>query len=166
MTEAPQVWLTQDAYERLKGELAELLEERAARSSGSGSNGNREAASDSADDAVYADQRERDQRIRKLQEILQNPIVGQEPPDDGVAEPGMVLTVRFEDETETETFLLADREQGSYGEIEIYSPDSPLGKALTGAKQGEQRQYELPNGQMMTVSLIRAVPYGSHLQDS
>ncbi|GEL18297.1 GreA/GreB family elongation factor [Pseudonocardia asaccharolytica] len=165
MTEAPQVWLTQDAYERLKEELAELLEERAGRSPGSGSNGSGDANRDSTDDAVYADQRERDQRIRKLQEILQNPLVGHEPPDDGIAEPGMVLTVRFEDETDTETFLLADREQGSYGDIEIYSPDSPLGQALTGAKQGDKRQYRLPNDQTMTVSLVRAVPYGSHLQD-
>jgi transcription elongation factor GreA len=36
-------------------------------------------------------------------------LVVHEPPDDGVVEPGMVLTVRYEGEDDTETFLIASR---------------------------------------------------------
>jgi transcription elongation factor GreA len=150
VTDPQQVWLTQDAYDRLTDELAELLRERSG-----------PAALDADDERHLADQRERNQRIRKLQELLQNPVVGQEPPDDGIAEPGMVITVRYEDDEETETYLLAERDEGITPGIEVCSPDSPLGRALTGAKEGERRQYPLPDGRPMTVCLVRAVPYGN-----
>ncbi len=150
MTETQQVWLTQDAYDRLTDELAELLRQRSGH-----------AALDADDEQHLADQRERNQRIRKLQELLQNPVVGREPPDDGVAEPGMVITVRYEDDEETETFLLAERDEGITPGVEVCSPDSPLGRALSGAREGERRRYPLPDGRTMTVCLERAVPYGS-----
>ena len=72
----------------------------------------------------------------------------QEPPDDGVAKPGMVLTVRYEDEHDVEVFLMADREEAaSYRDLrdlKVCSPQSPVGRALTGAVQGEQREYLAP----------------------
>jgi transcription elongation factor GreA len=74
----------------------------------------------------------------------------------------MVLTVSYGDGEDEETFLLAEREQDAYPDVEICSPDSPLGRALVGVEEGEQRQYRLPDGQAMTVTLIRAVPCGSH----
>ena len=149
MTETQQVWLTQDAYERLTAELGELLRQRTG-------NGGREAA----DERDPTEQRERNQRIRKLQELLQNPVVGQEPPDDGIVEAGMVVTVRFENEEETETFLLAERDEGPTPGVEVCSPGSPLGRALVGAMQGEQRTYPLPDGRTTAVWVVRAVPYG------
>ena len=71
--------------------------------------------------------------------------VGEDPPDDGVAEPGMVLTVRFDDTGETETFLLGAR-GAEHGTIEVYYPDSPLGAAVNGARRGERRAYRTPSG--------------------
>ena len=41
-------------------------------------------------------------RIRQLQELLLTAAVGAQPPDDGIAEPGMVLTVRYADQDDTE----------------------------------------------------------------
>jgi hypothetical protein len=58
--------------------------------------------------------------------------------------------------------LLAERERDAYPDVEICSPNSPLGRALVGAAEGEEREYCLPEGQSITVVLIRAVPYGSH----
>jgi transcription elongation factor GreA len=73
----------------------------------------------------------------------------------------MVLTVAYAGDDDHERFLLATREEsGSEGEIEVYSPASPLGKALLGAKEGETREYELPNGRIQKVTLVKAVPYG------
>ena len=160
MTET-QVWLAQSAYDRLTTELMTLLRQRTEGLSGPAAEqfiG--DSADQNTDQQLLTDRRERDNRIRKLQELLQNPLVGQDPPDDGVAEPGMVLTVRYEDDQETETFLLAHHEEGAYpADLMLCSPDSPLGQALPGKKQGEKVQYVLPNGQVMEVTLLRAVPY-------
>jgi transcription elongation factor GreA len=163
-TDTQQVWLTRDGYEQLKEELLRLVKERAGEAppdGGSGAGGVTRDSSDPGEDR-FAVRRERDQRIRKLQEMLQDPIVGGVPPDDGIAEPGMVLTVSFADDGDEETFLLAEREKEVYPDVEICSPDSPLGRALVGAREGEQRRYQLPDGRAMTVTLKRAVPYGTH----
>lgn len=163
MTQAQQVWLTHEAYDRLQQELTGLLAQRSERISSMGSGTTDDQDQSTFDDRSFAERRDREQRIRKLQEMLQHAVVGEEPPDDGIAEPGMVLTVRYADEPDTETFLLAEpEEQGAHSDIEICSPSSPLGRAVSGAKQGEQRQYRLPGGRVMTVSLVRAVPFGHH----
>jgi transcription elongation factor GreA len=165
MTDTQQVWLTQDGYERLKNELRQLVKERAGDIPEDVRSGIGGAGKDTAEEHSAAVRRERNQRIRKLQQMLQDPVVGQEPPDDGIAEPGMVLTVAFGDDADgsadEETFLLAEREQDAYPDVEICSPDSPLGKALVGAAEGERREYELPDGRSMSVRLVRAVPYSS-----
>jgi transcription elongation factor GreA len=161
-TDTQQVWLTRDGYERLKEELLRLVKERAGEAPPDGRSEVGGVARDSAGEDPFAVRRERDQRIRKLQQMLQDPIVGGVPPDDGIAEPGMVLTVSFADGGDEETFLLAEREKDVYPDVEICSPDSPLGRALVGASEGEQRRYRLPDGQAMTVTLKRAVPYGAH----
>ena len=106
------------------------------------------------------DREHRALRIRQLQELISNAAVGHEPPDDGVAEPGMVVTVRYDAADFSETFLLADREESTHNDdLPIYSPHSPLGMALSGAGQGERREYRIPGGETMTVTLVKAVPY-------
>lgn len=133
------VWLTRDAHDRLRAELTELL------------------ATSSAD----ADGQRRAARVRDLQELLASAVVGQDPADDGVAEPGMVLTVRYDDTGDEETFLLGLRDV-EQGELEVFSPASPLGGALSGARPGEQRAYQVPGGGTVRVTLVAAVPYGRH----
>ena len=72
----------------------------------------------------------------------------------------MVLTVRFEGEDANETFLMADREGATIeGDLEICSPQAPLGQALIGAVPGEQREYRTPDGIRMRVSVLKAVPH-------
>lgn len=165
MSDTQQVWLTQDGYERLKDELRQLVRERAGIAPQNGLSGTGIVDRDSSDVNSTADRRGRDQRIRKLQQMLRDPIVGQEPPDDGIAEPGMVVTVSYADSGDEETFLLAEREREAYPDVEICSLDSPLGRALVGAAEGEEREYCLPDGRSMTVVLIRAVPYGGHFHE-
>lgn len=139
------VWLTEETYDRARIELALLRMERAT--------GAHRGHSDSEQRAL---------RIRQLQELISTAAVGHEPPDDGVAEPGMVLTVRYEADDLTETFLMADREESASDGLPIYSPHSPLGTALCGAKAREQRAYLLPGGETMTVTLVHAVPFQRH----
>lgn len=141
----PRVWLTPQAHHRLRNELTTLLAPP--------------RSSDETGGPDFASQRDRESRIRQINELLTNAVVGEDPPDDGIAEPGMVLTVRFDDTGETETFLLGAR-GAEHGRIEVYSPDSPLGAAVNCARQGEQRSYRTPSGATVSVTLLNAVPYG------
>lgn len=143
MTSTGRVWLTPEAHERLQAELTSLLTPHPDGTAGQ-----------TADTA----------RIHHLQRLLTNAVVGQDPPNDGVAEPGMVLTIRYDDTADEETFLLGLRaaEHPDSTTLEVYSPTSPLGTALTGARPGDQRSYQVPNGTTVHVTLLHAVPYGQH----
>ncbi|WP_067971044.1 GreA/GreB family elongation factor [Mycolicibacter icosiumassiliensis] len=143
MTDTHGVWMTQQAKDRLLAELAELSAPQAV------------SGSEDIDE-----QQARQARIHQIHDLLAVAVVGQDPPDDGVAEPGMVLTVRYSD-GETETFLLGVRDDDQGG-LEVYSPQSPLGMAITGARPGEERSYQVPSGANVTVTLLDAVPYGLH----
>lgn len=154
-------FLTQEAYDRLSGELSHLSGEgrteiakriEAAREEGDlKENGGYHAARE--------EQGVMEARIRHLQELLHTAQVGQTPTSSGVAEPGTVLTVRYEGDDDTEMFLLGSREEGAHGDLEVYSPNSPLGSALMGAKNGETVSYALPDGGSMKVTLVSAEPY-------
>nr|BFF01158.1 transcription elongation factor GreA [Streptoalloteichus tenebrarius] len=160
VSETQVTWLTQEAYDRLKNELDELIANRPVIAA---EINERREEGDLRENGGYHAAREeqgrQEARIRQLQELLRTAKVGEAPTESGVAHPGSVVTIRYEDEDETETFLLAAREEGSHGDLEVYSPHSPLGSALVGAKEGETRQYELPNGNTMKVTLLKAEPY-------
>jgi transcription elongation factor GreA len=75
-----------------------------------------------------------------------------------IAEPGMVLTIRYDDAGETETFLLG-RRGADDADITVYSMASPLGRAIVGARPGERRIYSIPDERGVLVTLLEAVPY-------
>ncbi len=153
-------WLTQEAYQRLKGELdylsgpgrVEIAKKiEAAREEGDlRENGGYHAAKDQ--------QGMQEARIVQLTHILENAKVGEPPRTEGVVGPGMTVTVRFEGDEDEVTFLLASREE-SGTPIDVYSPRSPLGSAISGKKVGEMATYTLPNGRSATVEILEAVPY-------
>jgi transcription elongation GreA/GreB family factor len=174
MTSTERVWLTPRAHDRLQAELAALLTP-ATRTAATGADSAVDSAADNAVDNAVDDARRRAARVRVLQELLACAVVGEDPPNDGVAEPGMVLTVRYDDNADDnaddtadeETFLLGlrDAEQPGHDDrdgIEVYSPTSPLGMAVTGARPGDQRSYRVPSGTTVRVTLLDAVPYGRH----
>jgi transcription elongation factor GreA len=154
-------WLTQEAYDRLKTELdylsgpgrvdiAKKIE--AARDEGDlKENGGYHAAKD--------EQGIMEARIIVVTNILDNSRVGTAPRTDGVVGPGMTVTIRFAGDDDEVTFLLASREE-SGAPIDVYSPRSPLGVAISGKKVGETATYNLPNGRAATVEILEAVPYG------
>ena len=89
VTDTQATWLTQDAYDRLKQELDELIANR--------------------------------------------PVIAAE--------------------------INARREEGSRADLEVVSPNSPLGAALMGARVGDTRSYQLPDGGSMAVTLVSAEPF-------
>lgn len=159
MSETQVAWLSRDGYDRLKRELDELIAQRPgvasmvdeARREG-------DLRENSGYYAALEEQDKQETRIQQLRSLLRNARVGEAPGRSGVAGPGMVLTVRYED-AETERFLLGTREQGAAGTTDVVSPHSPLGKALLGAEEGETRAYELPDGGTMHVTLVEAQPH-------
>jgi transcription elongation factor GreA len=152
-------WLTQETYDRLKAELdylqgparTEIAKKiEAAREEGDlRENGGYHAAKE--------EQGKQEARLRQLIHILDNAKVGEAPPDTGVAGPGMIITVRFDD-GDTLTFLLGSREDVGSG-LDVYSPQSPLGGAINGKRVGQKASYELPNGRSMAVTVVDAKPY-------
>ncbi|MEE2854950.1 MAG: GreA/GreB family elongation factor [Actinomycetota bacterium] len=100
-------------------------------------------------------------RIREIENLLARAVVS-DPTAGPVAEPGMVLTIRYDVTGETERFLLGRR--GSEGaDIKVYSMASPLGRAIAGARPGDQRIYSIPGESGRPVTLLEAVPYEMHL---
>ncbi|MFL6238742.1 MAG: transcription elongation factor GreA [Actinomycetes bacterium] len=159
--EAPVTWLTQEAFDRLKSEYEYLsgpgrteISKKigAAREEGDlRENGGYHAAKE--------EQGKREARIRQLRQLLESARVGEAPTEPGVVGPGMVVTVRFDGDSDTERFLIGSREDSANGELEIYSAQSPLGKALTGKHEGETATYTMPSGREMSVEVIDMEPY-------
>ncbi|WP_110182078.1 transcription elongation factor GreA [Nocardioides solisilvae] len=159
-TEQATIWLTQEAYDKLKAELEDLKGPKrqeiidrisAARDEGDlKENGGYHAAKD--------EQGKQEARIRQLEDMLRRAEVGETPADDGVVEPGMKVTVRFVDFGDEETFLFGAREMEEEG-LTVYSPQSALGAAINGHKKGETVSYEAPNGKDLSVEIVEAVPF-------
>jgi transcription elongation factor GreA len=164
MTDTQVTWLTQDAYEQAKAELDELIANKpiiAAEINDRREEG--DLRENAGYHAVREEQGQQEARIRQLQELLSNVKVGEAPKRSGVALVGSVVKVYFDgDEKDTETFLIATRLEGvGDSKLEVYSPNSPLGSALLDAKVGETKEYSVPNGGTMKVTLVSAEPYHS-----
>lgn len=154
-------WLTQDAYDRLAQELEELegpgrtdIAERIAAARDEGDlkeNGGYHAARE--------EQGKMEARIADIQHLLKNAVVGESPKDDGVVEPGMVVTISMA--RKERTFLLGNREIAEGTELEVYSTDSPLGSAIQGAKVGETVDYTAPTGKSLPIKIVTCSPYTS-----
>ena len=78
--------------------------------------------------------------------------------DDGTVSPGMKVSYRFAGDDDVETFLLGAREMAT-DDIEVFSPQSPLGSAIIGAKVGDTVEYAAPNGKILKVEITEAAPY-------
>jgi transcription elongation factor GreA len=154
-------WLTQEAYNKLKEELAYLTgparTEIAAKIAAAREEG--DLRENGGYHAAKEEQGKQELRVRQLTQLLESAKVGEAPAADGVVAPGMVVTIAFDgDEDDTLTFLLASREYAS-SDIETYSPQSPLGSGVNGHKVGEDAEYELPNGKKASVRILKAEPY-------
>lgn len=147
-------WLTQEAYDRLQAELDNLINvERAAiskkiqdaREEGDlKENGGYHAAKDQQG-IIEA-------RISRLTQILANAVVGESQEASDTVAQGMVITIEL-NEKKME-FLLGSAEMAENTDMSVYSPDSPMGLAIMGAKIGESVSYTAPNGNTLTVKIV------------
>lgn len=158
--EAPATWLSQDAYDRLKAELDELIANRPAMAAEI--NARREEGDLRENGGYHAareEQGKQEGRIRYLQEFLRTAQVGEAPKAD-VVTPGMVVTIYFDDDQDdSETFLLGSREIASTTELTVYSPESALGQAILGARAGQTVTYTAPSGADIKVTVVSFEPF-------
>ena len=160
------IWLTQEAYDRLADELENLkgpvraeISQRIADAREEGDlreNGGYHAARE--------EQSKAEARILQLEDMLSRAKVGETPEhgDDTVAA-GMEVTVRFAG-GDPESFLLGAREVLALDDnvdLDVYSPQSPLGSAILGKKPGETATYTAPNGNELRVEIVEAKPFSA-----
>ena len=160
MNGTTETWLTQEAHDRLQGELEHLqgpvraeiakrIEE--ARDEGDlKENGGYHAAKD--------DQAQIEARIAQITQLLRNATVGEAPQATGVVEPGTVVTATIAGDDAT--FLVGNREIAEAGdELDVYSEASPLGAAILGLKIGEKANYQTPSGATIDVEITDVQTY-------
>src|SRR3954465_15119551 len=140
--------LSRAAHDRLQAEYEDLTTrgrieiaqaiERARELGDLSENGDYQAAKDQ--------QGHMEGRIRQLDAILNNYEIV-ESTAEGVVGPGTVVTIVYDGDREedAETYLIGHIEE-RHDELDVISPGSPLGEALTGHRTGDVVQYEAPTG--------------------
>jgi transcription elongation factor GreA len=93
-------------------------------------------------------------RIRQLEHFLEHAEII-ETGDEGVVATGTIVTIMYEGDTPemAETYLVGHMEE-KVGELDIMSPQSPIGAALLGAAEGHWVEYQAPNG-MLRVQVLK-----------
>lgn len=163
MSETPVdvVWLTQEAYDKLEAELTQLKTvgrpEVSARIAAAREEG--DLSENGGYHAAREEQGQMESRIRQLEDLLRRAQVGEATGASDEVAPGKLITVAFDgDEDDTDTFLLGSREvlaTDDSVEHAVYSPQSPLGAAVLGAKVGDEVTYAAPNGRELMVVVLK-----------
>jgi transcription elongation factor GreA len=155
MNKPETTWLSQEAFDRLKDELGDLITNKRseiakkiqeAREEGDLSeNGGYQAAKE--------EQGRIEARINRLEQMLASAEVGEAPESHGVVEQGVVVSCELNGNLTK--FLLGSQEilEGTGSELDVYSTDSPIGLAVMGKKIGEEIEYESPNGKKIKVKI-------------
>ena len=153
-------WLTQEAHDRLRAELDQLVAGRPAMAAEI--NARREEGDLRENGGYHAakdEQGKQEARIRQLEDLLRKAKVGNAPTTATHAATGTVITVRFQGDDETEKFLLGSREIVGTTGLQVYSPESALGSAILGAEPGTTVTYQAPNGRDITVDVVAVEPF-------
>jgi len=142
-----EIILTRSGYERLKKELDKLTNVTAVEIAEKMAE-IREDGDFSEDPAFYEAMTEKnylDERISRLQYILNTATIIDEDPDPDTASPGDRVIVKDLDEKEELTFDLLGGYEIAHG-MKGVSIASPVGKALLGKKVGDKIEVETPGG--------------------
>ena len=156
-----EIWLTQDAFDRLQAELDErtgaIREDIKNRIAAAREEG--DLKENGGYHAAREEQGKNEARVKQLAHMLEHAQIGAPALEEGIVSQGMVVTVSFPDLDDTETFLLGSREEAAHATIDVYSPTSPLGAAVLGKEVGLEVSYETPSGKTLRIVIVEAVPY-------
>jgi transcription elongation factor GreA len=166
-TEQQVIWLTQEAYQKLSDELDHLTGPGRAEVTAKIAQARDEGdlRENGGYHAAREEQGQQEARIRQLSDMLRRAQVGEAPANADEVAPGTQVTIAFDgDETDTDTFVLGSRELlglDASVDVNVYSPQSPLGAAILGKKKGDAVSYVAPNGKSINVSVVKVEAYRS-----
>ena len=156
------ILLTQDAYDRLKSELEQLIlverHEIAKRIQEAREEG--DLKENGGYHAAKEEQGKLEARINRLEEMLANATVGEADASDGIVKQGLLVVCDINGRPNE--FFLGSHEifEGTKyeqeiedGDFSVYSPDSPIGQAIEGKKVGDKVSYSAPNGKEFSVEI-------------
>ena len=159
MSEASEgTWLTQEAYDRLAAELNQLVnfgrKEIAKKISEARDEG--DLKENGGYHAAREEQGKIEARIARLEELLADAVIG-EASADGKVEAGTVVTLTLNGNEQH--FLLGSPEISEGTDLDVFSPDSPLGQSILGLSIGDETSYAAPNGKVFAVKILDVKPY-------
>jgi transcription elongation factor GreA len=163
----PTTWLTQEAFDRLTDELAYLKGEGRRKVSAKIAQAREEGdlSENGGYHAAREEQGHQEARIRQLTNMLENAQVGETPVGSDEVVPGVSVTIYYDDDPEdTDTFLLGSRELVGLDDsvdVEVFSPQSPLGAAILGHRPGDTVSYTAPTGRPIEVTILEVKPFTS-----
>jgi transcription elongation factor GreA len=148
--------LSPQAYERLREELAwrtgeyrreiSLTIERARELGDISENADYDAAKD--------EQGKSEARVRQIEQILKDAVVVEGATGE-VVEPGCLVDLRYEGDTDAQTYLVGSIEERD-DTYDVLSPDSPLGRSILGVAPGTSVTYQGPKRELsVTVVAVR-----------
>jgi transcription elongation factor GreA len=87
-------------------------------------------------------------RIRQLEHVIETAEII-EGGDEGIVSAGSIVTIVYEgdDDSMAERYLVGHLEEKT-GDLDVMSPQSPLGASLLGASEGTWVEYEAPTGKL------------------
>lgn len=141
--------LSQEAYDRLRAELEDLTTRgrvdiaqtiETARELGD--------LKENADyHAARDDQGRMEARIRQLQSLIDNAVIVDSSQTSDTVAAGSVVALRYEGDDDADRFLVGSIEERR-DDVAVVSPQSPLGQALIGRRQGDVVEYQAPGGEL------------------
>ena len=98
--------------------------------------------------AAKDEQGQMEGRIRQLEFIIDTAEII-EGGDEGIVSAGSIVTIVYEvdDDSMAERYLVGHMEE-KVGDLDVMSPESPLGSALIGASADTWVEYEAPTGKL------------------
>jgi transcription elongation factor GreA len=147
-------WLTQEAYDRLAAELSQLInvgrKEIAKKISEARDEG--DLKENGGYHAAREEQGKIEMRISRLEQLLADAVVDDERVSNGTVTAGTIVTLTLNGNEQR--FLLGSPEISEGIEIDVFSPDSPLGIAILGLPVGDETSYAAPNGKVFAVKIV------------
>jgi transcription elongation factor GreA len=141
--------LSPQAYERLREELEwrtttyrrelSLAIERARELGDLSENADYDAAKD--------EQGKSEARVRQIEEILKHAVVLEGTSSGDVVEPGVLVDIVYEGDTDPTTYLVGSIEE-RHDVYDVLSTNSPLGQAILGVGPGAEVTYQGPRREL------------------
>ncbi|MCI1217696.1 GreA/GreB family elongation factor [Bifidobacterium crudilactis] len=157
MAEEKTILLTQDAYDKLKQELArregEIRQEITERIAAARAEG--DLSENGGYQAAREEQSKNEGRINELIVKLRNTKI-LKAPEAGTVGNGSVVDLELAGNKMT--YVLGSRDIAVATHYDVISPESPIGAAIIGGKSGDEVSYKAPNGKEISVRILDAKP--------